>query len=103
MAKQKFKTEVSELLHLIIHSLYSNKEIFIRELISNSSDALDKLRYLTLTDKKYNKIKFEPKISISFDDEKGTKPCGRKDASKGTKQRCRPTCAACKTYKRRRG
>ena len=73
MAKQKFKTEVSELLHLIIHSLYSNKEIFIRELISNSSDALDKLRYLTLTDEKYNKIKFEPKISISFDDEKGTK------------------------------
>ncbi len=37
------------------------------------------------------------------DDEPGTKPCGRKDASKGTKQRCRPTCAACKTYKRRRG
>ena len=37
------------------------------------------------------------------DDKKGTKPCGRKDASKGTKQRCRPTCAACKTYKRRRG
>ena len=37
------------------------------------------------------------------DDKKGTKPCGREDASKGTKQRCRPTCAACKTYKRRRG
>jgi len=37
------------------------------------------------------------------DDKKGTKPCGRKDASKGTKQRCRPTCAACKTYKRRKG
>ena len=37
------------------------------------------------------------------DDKEGTKPCGRKDASKGTKQRCRPTCAACKTYKRRKG
>lgn len=37
------------------------------------------------------------------DDKKGAKPCGRKDASKGTKQRCRPTCAACKTYKRRKG
>jgi hypothetical protein len=37
------------------------------------------------------------------DDKKGTKPCGREDASKGTKQRCRPTCAACKTYKRRKG
>ena len=37
------------------------------------------------------------------DDKKGTKPCGRTDASKGTKQRCRPTCGACKTYKRRKG
>ncbi len=37
------------------------------------------------------------------DDKKGTKPCGREDADKGTKQRCRPTCAACKTYKRRKG
>ena len=50
MAKHQFQTEVGQLLHLMTHSLYSNKEIFIRELVSNASDAIDKLNYLRLTD-----------------------------------------------------
>ncbi|RKX85085.1 MAG: molecular chaperone HtpG [Spirochaetes bacterium] len=68
MSKKKFKTEVSQLLHLIIHSLYSHKEIFLRELVSNASDALDKLKYLTLTDDNYKKLDFNPRIDIKFED-----------------------------------
>jgi molecular chaperone HtpG len=67
MAEHQFQTEVSQLLHLIIHSLYSNREIFLRELVSNASDALDKLKYLTVADEGYKNISFEPRIDISFD------------------------------------
>ncbi|MBT3272506.1 MAG: molecular chaperone HtpG [Spirochaetales bacterium] len=69
MSKRKFKTEVNQLLQLIIHSLYSHREIFVRELVSNSSDALDKLKYLTLTEDAYKKLDFEPRIDIFFDED----------------------------------
>jgi len=68
MAKHKFETEVNQLLQLIIHSLYSHKEIFLRELISNASDALDKLKLLTLTDDAFKEYQFEPRVDISFDE-----------------------------------
>ena len=68
MSKHTFQTEVNRLLHLMIHSLYSNQEIFLRELVSNASDALDKLKYLTMTEAQYKSIAFDPLIEISFDE-----------------------------------
>ena len=64
MAKHQFQTEANQMLQLMIHSLYSNKEIFIRELVSNGSDALDKLNMLVLTDDKYKDVTFNPRIDI---------------------------------------
>ncbi|MCQ2573031.1 MAG: molecular chaperone HtpG [Treponema sp.] len=68
MAKHEFQTEVNQLLKLLIHSLYSNKDIFLREIVSNGSDALDKLKYLTVSDEAFKNITFEPRLDITFDE-----------------------------------
>jgi molecular chaperone HtpG len=67
-----FQTEVRQLLNLMIHSLYSNKEIFLRELISNASDATDKLRFEALTDSALFEEDSDLKIRLAFDKEKKT-------------------------------
>ena len=68
----EFQTEVSQLLHLMIHSLYSNKEIFIRELVSNASDAIDKLKFESLSNESLLEGKEEPSIHIDIDKDAGT-------------------------------
>lgn len=72
MSKQKFKTEVSKLLDIVINSLYSEKYIFLRELISNASDACDKLRYYALTNPGIAKDNGEFKIVITPNAEDNT-------------------------------
>ena len=67
-----FQTEVRQLLKLMIHSLYSNKEIFLRELISNASDACDKLRFEALSDDGLYENDTELRISVAFDKDKRT-------------------------------
>ncbi|WP_456434016.1 molecular chaperone HtpG [Nitratifractor sp.] len=67
MAKHQFQTEIGQLLHLMTHSLYSNREIFLRELISNANDALDKFNYLRLTDERFKEEEWNPKITVKLD------------------------------------
>ena len=63
-----FETEAKQLLHLMIHSLYSNKEIFLRELISNASDAADKLRFEALSNGELLGEDSDLKVQIDFDE-----------------------------------
>src|SRR5690554_3837404 len=67
-----FETEAKQLLQLMIHSLYSNKEVFLRELISNASDAADKLRFEALSRPDIYEGDAELKVIIDFDKEAGT-------------------------------
>ena len=68
----QFETEVNQLLQLMIHSLYSNKEIFLRELISNGADACDKLRFEAIADDSLYEGDGELRIEVTFDEEAGT-------------------------------
>ena len=72
MAKKEFKSESKRLLDLMINSIYTNKDIFLRELISNASDAIDKLYYRSLTDKNVKVKKEDLAINLAFDEEKRT-------------------------------
>ena len=67
-----FETEVKHLLHLMIHSLYSNKEVFLRELISNASDACDKLRYEALDNSAYWEDAPNLEVRVAFDKADGS-------------------------------
>ncbi|MDR2581148.1 MAG: ATP-binding protein, partial [Fibromonadaceae bacterium] len=69
LEKMEFQTEVRDLLHLMIHSLYSNKEIFLRELVSNAADALDKLRFLSIANPELLPTGVELRIDIAANDE----------------------------------
>ena len=70
--KHTFQAEIQQLLDLVVHSLYTDKEIFVRELVSNASDALEKLRHTQLTESAIHQPELPLEISISSDEENGT-------------------------------
>lgn len=70
--KFEFKAEVQQLLDIVIHSLYTDKEVFVRELVSNASDALEKMRYLQLTEKEVFDDNLELELNITTDETAGT-------------------------------
>src|ERR1700759_2240299 len=70
--KYEFQAEIKQLLDIVIHSLYTEKEIFVRELVSNASDALEKLRHLQLTEKDIFDAKAELEINVTTDDKAKT-------------------------------
>ena len=72
MAKKQFKSESKRLLDLMINSIYTHKEIFLREIISNASDAIDKLLYISLTDERVGMSRGDFRIHVTADKEKGT-------------------------------
>src|ERR1044072_432333 len=70
--KFEFQAEIKQLLDIVIHSLYTEKEIFVRELVSNASDALEKLRHLRLTEKDVHDDHLELEINVTTDDKAKT-------------------------------
>lgn len=79
----KFDADINQLMGLIINSFYSNKEVFLRELISNSSDALDKIRYKSITEPEESGIDIEPEFKIQIIPDKNTKTLTIKDTGIG--------------------